>query len=116
MASLHDQFKSLIVEVSSLQDSVKSVQENFDQLNAAHRLQDMEKALSDLNGKAVGSSNLTEETKTQVLDMSRKIKEQQDTLDQLRDQVDRLRQELIQVKARAEAPSVPPPPPPAQTR
>ncbi len=109
MTSLHEQFKSLIVEVSALQDRVSAIQSSMDELGN-HRLRDLEKALSDLNGKAVGSSNVTEETKSQVLDLSRKLKEHQEALDQLRDQVDRLQHELIEAKAREEAP------PPAPTK
>src|SRR5207302_145123 len=86
MASLRDQFKSLIVEVSALQDKVSSLQTNLDELEASRRLRDLEKAISDLNGKAVGSSNIGEETKSQVLEQARKLKEHQDALDQLRDQ------------------------------
>jgi flagellar biosynthesis chaperone FliJ len=59
----------------------------------------------------VGSSNITEETKSQVLDLGRKLKDHQDALDQLRDQVDRLHRELIQAKAREEAPPAPAPAP-----
>jgi 23S rRNA pseudouridine1911/1915/1917 synthase len=109
MSSLHEQFKSLIVEVSALQDRVSAIQSNLDALEADRRLRDLEKALSDLNGKAVGGSNVAEETKSQVLDLSRKLKEHQDTLDQLRDQVDHLHQELIETKARTEAPPAPAP-------
>ncbi len=109
MSSLHEQFKSLIVEVSALQDRVSAIQSNLDALGADRRLRDLEKALSDLNGKTVGGSNVAEETKSQVLDISRKLKEHQEALDQLRDQVDRLHQQLIQAKAREEAPPAPAP-------
>jgi uncharacterized protein YlxW (UPF0749 family) len=110
MASLHEQFKALIEEVSALQDRVTTLQSNLDELSASRRLHDLEKALSDLNGKTSGASNAAEESKSQALDLSRKLKNQQDTLDQLRDQVDRLQQELIQLKAHAEEVPVPPPP------
>jgi len=108
MASLHDQFKALIEEVSALQDRVTTLQSNFDELGGAGRLHDLEKAISDLNGKTSGASNVAEESKSQGLDLSRKLKSHQETLDQLRDQVDRLQQELIQLKAHAEE-SVPAP-------
>ena len=112
MGSLHEQFKALIEEVSALQDRVTGIQSSLDELAASRRLRDLEKAISDLNAKSVATSSTSEEAKTQVLDMSRKLKEQQDVLDQLRDQVDRLKQDLIQVKARQETP----PAPAAQTK
>jgi 23S rRNA pseudouridine1911/1915/1917 synthase len=100
MASLHEQFKALIEEVSALQDRVTTIQSSLDQLNAAHRLHDLEKALSDLNLKTSGVSSTAEEAKSQALDLGRKIKDHQEALDQLRDQVDRLKQELIQLKTK----------------
>ena len=72
-------------------------------------MRDLEKALSDLNGKTSGVSNVAEEAKSQTLDLGRKLKAQQDALDTLRDQVDRLQQELNEVKARQEAPAPPAP-------
>jgi len=110
MASLHEQFKALIEEVSALQDRVTSLQSNFDELGGARRLHDLEKALSDLNGKTTGVSNVAEESKSQTLDLARKLKVQQDALDQLHDQVDRLQQELIQLKAHNDAVPAPEPP------
>ena len=74
MASIREQFKSMIVEFSALQDRVTSIQSSLDELGASRRLQDLEKAISDLNGKSVSATNVTEETKTQVLDLSRKVK------------------------------------------
>ena len=110
MASLHDQFKSLIEEVSALQDRVTGIQSSMDELDASRRLHDLEKAISDLNGKAVNGSNVAEETKSQVLDLSHKLKAQQDLLDQLRDQADHL-QELIEAKTHAEDGATPQAPP-----
>ncbi len=104
IASLKEQFKSLIEEVSALQDRVTGIQSSLDELGASRRLRDLEKAISDLNGKAVNSANVTEETKSEMLNLSRKVKNQQDLLDQLRDQVDRLQREVIQAKAHEEAP------------
>ncbi len=102
MASLREQFKTLIEEVSALQDRVSSVQANLDEMGGARRLRDLEKAISDLNGKAVGTFTISEETKSQMLDLTRKVKAQQESFEQLRDQVDRLQQELIQSRAREE--------------
>ena len=96
---MRTQFKSLIEEVSALQDRVTGIQSSLDELSASRRLRDLEKAISDLNGKSVSTSNATEESKTQVLDLIRKVKAQQDVLDQLRDQIDHLQRELIQAKA-----------------
>ena len=112
MASMKEQFKSLIEEVSALQDRVTGIQSSLDALGASGRLRDLEKALSDLNAKSVNTSNVTEETKSQMLDLSRKVKDQQDVLDQLRDQVDRLQRQIIQAKAHED---VPPPAGGAQT-
>jgi 23S rRNA pseudouridine1911/1915/1917 synthase len=109
MASLHTQFKALIEEVSALQDRVTAIQSSLDQLDASRRLRDLEKALSDLNGKTTAVSNVAEEAKSQALDLSRKLKAQQDALDTLRDQVDRLQQELNEIKAHQEAPAPPVP-------
>jgi len=103
ISSLKEQFKSLIEEVSALQDRVTGIQSSLDELGASGRLRDLEKAVSDLNGKAVNTANVTEETKTQVLDLSRKLKNQQEALDQLRDQVDHLQQQMIQTKAHEDA-------------
>jgi 23S rRNA pseudouridine1911/1915/1917 synthase len=110
MSSLKEQFKSLIEEVSALQDRVTGIQSSLDQLGASGRLRDLEKAISDLDGKAANTSNITEETKSEMLDLSRKVKNQQDILEQMRDQIDRLQQELIQAKAHE---GVRPPSPPS---
>ncbi len=99
MASIREQFKSMIEEVSALQDRVTSIQSSLDALGASGRLHDLEKAISDLNGKSVNTANVTEESKSQVLDLTRKVKAQQDVLDQLRDQIDRLQREVIQAKS-----------------
>jgi len=113
MASLKEQFKSLIVEVSALQDRVTAIQSSLDELGASRRLGDLEKAISDLNGKAVSTSNVSEETKSAMLDLSRKVKDQQDLLDQMRDQMDRVQQQLIQAKAHE---ATPPPAAPEATK
>jgi 23S rRNA pseudouridine1911/1915/1917 synthase len=105
MSSLREQFKILIGEVSALQDRVSSIQANLDELSAGRRLRDLEKAISDMNGKTASTAAVSEETKTQVLDATRKLKAQQDMLDQMRDQIDRLQQALIQSKTRDEAAS-----------
>ncbi len=107
MSSVKEQFKVLIEEVSALQDRVNAIQANLDEMGGARRLRDMEKAISDLNGKSVNTSSVTEENKSILLDMSRKVKSQQDSLDLLRDQIDRLQRELIQTRSREE---VSPPP------
>ncbi len=98
VASLKEQFRTLIEEVSAVQDRVTSIQMELDEMGGSRRVKDLEKALSDLNGKSANTSMVSEETKTQVLDMGRKLKAQQEMLEQLRDQVDRLQQELIQTR------------------
>ena len=70
----------------------------------------MERAALDLNAKTSSSAASVEETKTQILDATRKLKTQQEVLDQLRDQVDRLQQQLLKQPS-AEAPAAPSPAP-----
>jgi 23S rRNA pseudouridine1911/1915/1917 synthase len=105
MASIREQFKSLIEEVSALQDRVTSIQAALDELGASKRLRDLEKAVSDVNGKVTNASNTAEEAKSQSLDLGRKLKTQQETLEQLRDQLGRLQRELNDTKARQEMPA-----------
>jgi hypothetical protein len=107
MSSLRAQFKVLIEEVSALEDRVTGIQKNLDELDTSRRLRDLEKAISDLNGKAAGTSAVTEETRTQLLDLSRKIKAQQEAIELLRDQMDRVQREMIQAKSRDEESPVP---------
>ena len=57
--------------------------------------------------KTANTGNISEETKSEVLDMSRKLKVQQDLLDQMREQVDRLKAQVIQTKSREEAVTMP---------
>jgi len=109
MESIQAQFKSLIEEVSALQDRATSIQSSLDEVDAGRRLRDLEKAISDLNGKSVANSTAGDETKTQLMDLTHKLKAQQDALDQLRDQVDRLNRALIETKAHEDAaPEAPP--------
>lgn len=107
VASLKEEFESLKSDVASLQQQVEQIQTGLSGLNLARRLRDLEKALSEINSKTVNTSNMAEEAKTQTLDLSNKLRTQQDTLDQLRDQVDRLHREVIQQKAREDL--LPPP-------
>ena len=48
-----------------------------------------------------------------MLDLSRKVKSQQDLIEQMRDQIDRLQQQMIQAKAHSDEPA---PSAPAATR
>lgn len=107
VAAIKEQFKSMIEEFSALQDRVTTIQSNLDEMGGARRLRDLEKAISDLNSKAVSTSATSEETKTQSLDLARKLKAQQDALEQMRDQLDRLQRELIQTRAREESAPAP---------
>jgi len=81
--------------LAAVKESLANVKDAMDQLNAGDRLRDLEHAASELNGKAVGTAAGAEETKTQILEMSRRLKSQQDTLEQLRDQLDRLQSQSI---------------------
>ena len=85
------------------------IQSSLDELGASQRLHDLEKALSDLNGKASGASNVAEEAKSEVLDLQHKLKAQQDILDQLGDRFERLQREVTETKAHEEAATPPAP-------
>jgi 23S rRNA pseudouridine1911/1915/1917 synthase len=94
---------SLKESLQTLQQQIAALQNDFDNANAAQHFRDYDHALAELNAKAVNGSTTVEETKTQVLDLSRKMKSQQDMLDQIRDQIDRFQHELIQLRSKAES-------------
>jgi chromosome segregation ATPase len=68
-------------------------------VSASGRLRDLERAISDLNAKAAGSAAGAEEIKSQLLNAGRKLKAQQDTIEQLRDQLDRLNSQVLQSRS-----------------
>ncbi len=83
-------------DVDAIRSQVAVIQSSFDSLGATSRLHDLEHAVADLNAKTVSGNSSIEETKTQTLQQTRKIKELQEAIDQIRDQVDRLKTDLIQ--------------------
>lgn len=89
-------------QVAEMRAQVESIQSQFEELGVARRLHDLERAISDMNAKTSATSATSEETKTQMLEAQRKIKNQQELLDQLKDQVDRLQRESIQRRAQQE--------------
>lgn len=97
-------------QLDALKEQVAALQTSYEDLSAGSRLSDLEHAVSELNSKAVGGSTAAEETKTQIIENSRKMKELSDLVGQMRDQVDRLRHEVIELQTQQEAsPAAPPP-------
>ncbi len=97
--ALSSDVRKLKAEVATLRDEIDSLQAKLDKLNAGDRLRDMERAALDLNAKAAGTSAMAEETKTQMLDLSRKVKAQQEAIEQMKDQLGRLQQQSVRVQA-----------------
>jgi 23S rRNA pseudouridine1911/1915/1917 synthase len=87
--------KKLKRDAAAMQESIANLSEALDKLDADGRLRDIERAVSDLNSKAVASGAGAEETKTQLMEINRKLKSQEDVLNQLRDQIDRLNRQVI---------------------
>ena len=108
VASLQKSLDSLEQNLTQLQQAVSGVQASVQDLNAEQRFRDLDHAIAELNAKSVTSNTSTEETRTQVLDVSRRVKSQQELLDQLRDQVDRLTREVIQRRSQYEETQPPP--------
>ncbi|MFA5976475.1 MAG: RluA family pseudouridine synthase [Elusimicrobiota bacterium] len=107
-------FKQLKKEVSALKDQMdvfkselSALESGLADLNVSKRLADLEKAIPEINAKSVSGGNAAEESKTQILEANRKLKNLQDTLDQMRDQVDRLQRQAIQHRTSSEVPAVP---------
>jgi hypothetical protein len=98
-------------DLAALKDKLAEVQASVEKIDVTDRMRDVEHAVAELNAKAVGSTASNEETKTQLMDMSRKLKAQQDTIEQLRDQLDRIKRQVIQQNAVEETPSAPAPAP-----
>ncbi|HVO32289.1 MAG TPA: hypothetical protein VMU17_00135, partial [Elusimicrobiota bacterium] len=112
--SLRREVSNLSTDVDTLKQRVGAIEAGLDELGASRRLQELEKALSEINGKTVASSAATEETKTQMLDLMRKMKIQSDALDDLRDQLDRLQRSVIEQRGLQDntSPAAPAPTPP----
>ncbi len=97
---LKAEFDDLRDDVGSIRKQLAELQKSFEDAGVTGRLRDLEKAVSELNTRSVSDRAGAEESKSQVLDASRKVKGLQETVDQLRDQVDRLQQSVIRQKAR----------------
>ncbi|OGR89918.1 MAG: hypothetical protein A2992_00865 [Elusimicrobia bacterium RIFCSPLOWO2_01_FULL_59_12] len=106
--ALTAEVKKIRNEVAALREELANIKASLEKLNVSDRLRDVERAAMELNAKAVSGATSGEETKTQVLDFNRKLKTQQDVIEQLRDQVDRLQQQAVKQQA-AESPSSPSP-------
>jgi 23S rRNA pseudouridine1911/1915/1917 synthase len=109
-SSLSSDVRKLKRDVDELQDQVAALNTTMQKMDFSDRVRDLEHAVTDLNAKSVSGSGSGEEIKTQIMDLSRKIKNQQQLLDQMRDQVDRLNQQVIKQQAAAPAPPAPQPP------
>jgi 23S rRNA pseudouridine1911/1915/1917 synthase len=109
--------KTLRKDLGDVQDSVQeirhqieSIRTEIENLNVGPRFSGLEQAIAELNTKAVAGHTAVEESKTTVLELTRRVKNAQELLDQIRDQVDRLQREVIQRRTQME--SVPDPLPP----
>lgn len=96
------QLASLESAMSAFSSQVEELQGQFEELGAARRLHDLEKAVSEINAKAVSSAATTDETKTQMLEATRKLRSLQESVDTMRDQIDRLQREVIQRRTQLE--------------
>jgi hypothetical protein len=79
----------------------------MEKIDLSDRMRDVEHAVSELNSRAVSTSSTNEEAKTQLMEMSRRLKAEEDNIEKLRDQLDRVKQQVAQQNATE------PPPPPA---
>jgi Skp family chaperone for outer membrane proteins len=102
LSALKSKVQKLQSELETLQDSVENLSKSMAEVDASRRLNDLEHALSEINGKVGGAATGTEEVKTQLLEVGRRLKGQQDTLEGLRDAMDRVQREVIQLKAMQE--------------
>jgi len=93
---LKKEMDALRSETDDLTSQLADLKDQWDKLGASKRLHDLEQAISEINGKAVAGLSTSEEAKTQALDANRKVKSLQETVDELRDQLDRLQQRMTQ--------------------
>lgn len=109
--ALKKEIASLKEQLDNLRQQVAALQNSMDQLNGPERLNELEHAVPDINAKAVSSAAAVEEIKSSTMDSSRKLKGQQEAIDELRNQVSRLKTDVIQLKTQREAapPSAPVP-------
>lgn len=99
---LKAQNNELQLQINGLTEQLGQLAGALEQLNLATRLRDIEKSVTDLNSRATAISNVAEESKTQGLEAVRRLKSMQDSLDNLRDQFDRLSRDMIQLRAQRE--------------
>jgi 23S rRNA pseudouridine1911/1915/1917 synthase len=103
--SLASEVRKLKRDVAELESGLVAVQASVEKMDMSSRLRDLERASAELNARALHASTTTEELKTQMMDMSRRLKNQQDAVDQMRDQLDRLRRQIIQQQSTSPSPS-----------
>jgi 23S rRNA pseudouridine1911/1915/1917 synthase len=94
--SLASEVRKLKKDVADLEQGLVSLQAAVEKMDMSGRLRDLERAVAELNARAVGTGTSSEELKTQMLDITRRLKSQQDAIEQFRDQLDRLRRQVIQ--------------------
>jgi hypothetical protein len=119
--SVKEQLNSLQADLATIKDQLAGIEAGLSQLDAARRLRDLERALPDMNAKLTAATNNSEEARSQAFDAARKIRTQQDTVDQMRDSVDRLQRavnqqrnhEESQAQTQSDAAAVPTPTPSA---
>jgi 23S rRNA pseudouridine1911/1915/1917 synthase len=111
-SSLSSDVRRLKRDMETMKETIDSIKDSLDKANAGDRLRDLERAVADLNSKAASTTVGSEDSKTQLMDMSRKIKSLQESLEQIRDQLDRVKGQLIQQQATG-APAPAPAPRPA---
>ena len=95
--------------LESFREQLAGVQSKVESLNLEQRFRDYDHALAEFNARAASSGSSAEESKTKVLELERRVKTQQDSIDQFRDQLDRLQRELIQLRTKLEAAAAPSP-------
>ena len=85
--------------LDSLTSQLNAIQIQIQDLGVERRFQEADRAVADLNAKAVTSAASAEEAKAQAAEASRKVKLLADALEQMRDRLDRLQREVIQRRA-----------------
>jgi 23S rRNA pseudouridine1911/1915/1917 synthase len=109
ISELSSEIHKLQKQVSALDEKIAELQSNMEKIDLSDRMRDVERAVAELNSRAVATSASNEEAKTQLMEMNRRLKAEEDTIGQLRDQLDRIKRQVIQQNA-VEAPSAAPTP------
>jgi 23S rRNA pseudouridine1911/1915/1917 synthase len=101
-ASMEQGLQAMQQTVNALQQQVTTLQGIVENMNAEQRFRDLDHAIAELNAKAVSSGTSVEETKTVTLELIRKMKSQQDAMDQAHEQIERLQRDVIQRRTQME--------------